>query len=166
MIVYQFSRSKVERGDFSHFLGLYSLDKLPTGRRLRQMMNTLMFCIDGYDNDPREIYEIPEVRKFYRAFQKVWPYSLYFANIDTDCLRPIVFCCLDKLTSGRQAGNPTVLVHPDKAELMKFFLKNFGPMNLLCQRAQMFESRIFDRSQALFEYFGLPYEAGPPQPGL
>jgi len=38
IIFYQFSRSKVERCDFSHFLGLYAPDKLPTGSRLREMM--------------------------------------------------------------------------------------------------------------------------------
>jgi hypothetical protein len=38
LIFYEFSRSKVERGDFSHFLSLYSVDKLPTNRRLRDMM--------------------------------------------------------------------------------------------------------------------------------
>src|SRR5437660_4461099 len=47
MIFYQFSRSKVEKCDFGHFLGLYAPDKLPTGRRLREMMGTLMFGIEG-----------------------------------------------------------------------------------------------------------------------
>src|SRR5882724_2960195 len=39
-IFYQFSRSKIERCDFSHFLGLYAPEKLPGGRRLRAMTNT------------------------------------------------------------------------------------------------------------------------------
>ena len=52
LIFYQFSRSKVERGDFGHFLSLYGPDKLPTGRRLPEMMNRLVFCIEGYDSDP------------------------------------------------------------------------------------------------------------------
>ena len=29
LILYQFSRSKVERGDFRHFLSLYAPDNLP-----------------------------------------------------------------------------------------------------------------------------------------
>jgi hypothetical protein len=48
LIFYQFSRSKVERGDFRHFLDLYAPDKLPTGRRLREMMNGFVFCIEGW----------------------------------------------------------------------------------------------------------------------
>ena len=47
LIHYQFSRSKVERGDFGHFLGLYAPDKLPTGRRLGEMMDRFVFCIEG-----------------------------------------------------------------------------------------------------------------------
>ena len=68
LIVYQFSRRKVERGDFSHFLSLYAPEKLPTGRRLRLLMDSMVFCVEGYDDDAREIHAIPEVRRFYSAF--------------------------------------------------------------------------------------------------
>ena len=78
LIFYQFSRDKVERGEFSHFLSLYALDKLPTGRRLRLMMNSMVFCIQGWDDDPREIHDIPEIRRFYRAFHEAWPYLALF----------------------------------------------------------------------------------------
>ena len=84
LIFYQFSRSKVERGDFGYFLSLHGPDKLPTGRRLREMMDRFVFCIEGYDSDPREIHLIPEVRRFYSAFHEAWPYWLYFCNLDVD----------------------------------------------------------------------------------
>ena len=80
LIFYQFSRLKVERIDFSHFLSVYAPDKLPTGRRLRTMIGSLVFCVEGYDGDPREVHIIPEVRKFYAAFHEAWPYWLYFAT--------------------------------------------------------------------------------------
>jgi hypothetical protein len=86
LIFYQFSRCKVERGDFSHFLKLYAFDKPPTARRLRDMMDRMVFCIEGYDDDPREIHSIPEVRKFYSAFHDAWPYRLYFCNLDGETL--------------------------------------------------------------------------------
>jgi hypothetical protein len=31
-------------------------------------------------------------------------------------------------------------------------------MNLMCERAKIFEERIFDRTKAVFEYFGLPFD--------
>ena len=53
LILYQFSRSKVERVDFHHFLGLYAPDKLPEGRRLRDMMSRLSFGFRQAESLPR-----------------------------------------------------------------------------------------------------------------
>ena len=157
-IIYQFSRSKVERGDFSHFLSLHSPDKLPSGRRLRTMMNSMVFCVEGWDNDPSEIHSIPEVRKFYAAFHEAWPYWLYFCNLDVDTLRTMVCCCLPSLTAMKVDGQPNVKVQFDPLALLEFFKRGFGPMNAMCERAQMFEHLIYDRSKALFDYFGLPFD--------
>ena len=110
LIFYQFSRAKVERGDFSHFLSLYPPEKLPTGRRLRAMMNNMVFCVEGWDDDPREIHSIPEVRHFYIAFHQAWPYWLYFCNLDTDTLRTMTMCCMNSLTAIQVDGQPNVQV--------------------------------------------------------
>jgi hypothetical protein len=37
-------------------------------------------------------------------------------------------------------------------------------MTVRCERAGMFENRIFDQTKALFEYYGLPFDAEPPPP--
>ena len=35
----------------------------------------------------------------------------------------------------------------------------------MCERAEMFERLIYERSKAVFEYFGLPFDAErPPNP--
>ncbi len=75
LICYTFSRSKVEQCDFSHFLSLYAPGKLPTGRRLGEMMNCFVFCVEGWDSDSPEIHMIPEIRRFYSAFRDAchWP---------------------------------------------------------------------------------------------
>ena len=161
-VFYQFSRSKVERGDFSHFLGLYSPDKLPSGRRLRQMMNSFVFCIEGWDNDEREIHSIPEIRRFYAAFHEAWPYWLYFCNLDTDTLRTMTMCCMNSLTAIKVDGSPQVQVEYEPMELLQFLARDLNHMNAMCDRGEMFEQLIYDRSKALFEYFGLPYNAPPP----
>ena len=162
LIFYQFSRTKVERGDFSHFLSLYAPDKLPTGRRLREMMNAFVFCVEGYDLDPREIHTIPEVRRFYAAFHEAWPYWLYFCNLDTDVLRTMVCCCMKAVTAIKVDGQPKVGVQYDPLELLHFIGRDFAPMNLICERAEMFERGIYDRSKAVFGCFNLPFDAEPP----
>ena len=163
LIFYEFSRSKVERGDFSHFLSLYSADKLPTGRRLRDMMGSMVFCIQGWDHDPREIHAIPEIRRFYRAFHDAWPYWLYFCNLDVDTLRTMVMCCLTSITSLTVDGQTEVGVEHDRLELLRFLASDFAPMNELCDRGHMFERLIYERSKALFLYFNLPFDEPPPE---
>ena len=161
-IVYQFSRSKVERGDFSHFLGLYAPDKLPDGRRLREMMNGVIFIIEGWDDDPREIHMIPEIRRFYAAFHEAWPYWLYFCNLQVDTLRAMTMCCLPSINVMQAEGQIKVAVTCEPLDLLNFLKRDFMPMNLMCERAGMFEERIYDRTKAVFEYFGLPFDAVPP----
>lgn len=162
IIFYQFSRDKVERGDFIHFLGLYAPDKLPTGRRLRAMMDSLVFGVEGYDDDPREIHSIPEIRRFYAAFHGAWPYWLYFCNLETDVLRTMILCCLPSITAMKVDGKPNVLVDYDRLELVQFIGKDFVPMNAMCEQAGMFERLIYDRTKAVFQYFDLPFDAAPP----
>ncbi len=161
-IVYQFSRSRVERGDFSHFLGLYAPDKLPDGRRLREMLNGLIFVIEGWDDDPREIHMIPEIRRFYAAFHEAWPYWLYFCNLQVDTLRAMTMCCLPSINVMQAEGQIKVSVTCEPLDLLNFLKRDFMPMNLMCEQAGMFEERIYDRTKAVFEYFGLPFDAAPP----
>ena len=155
-IAYEFSRPKVERCDFSNFLSLYGREKLPTGRRLREMMNSFVFCLHGYDSDPREIHTIPEIRRFYSAFHDAWPYWLYFCNLDVDALKPLVFCCLPSLEEVKIDGRDQVGITYDPLQLLEFLNRDFLPMNEMCERAEMFEERIYDRTERLFEYFRMP----------
>jgi hypothetical protein len=162
LIVCQFSRSKVERGDFSHFLSLYALEKLPTGRRLRAMMNSMVFSIEGYDDDPREIHTIPEARRFYSALHEAWPYWLYFCNLDQDGLKMMVFCCLKSFTAIKVDGQPNCAVQYDPVDLLNFVSKDFLAINAVCERAGVFERSIYNRTRQILDYFGLPFDAMPP----
>ena len=161
-VVYQFSRSKVERADFSHFLSLYGPEKLPRGRPLREMVNTLTFMIEGFDDDPREVHSIPAIRCFYAAFHKAWPYWLYFCNLDSEELKMMVLCCLPSISAVKVDQQPEVSVEYHRMELLQFISADFGPMNAICERGGMFEDRIYDRTKAVFGYFDLPFDAAPP----
>jgi hypothetical protein len=161
-IIYQFSRDKVEHGDFSHFLGLYAPDKLPEGRRLEEMMNQMVFCIEGWDADPREIHMIPEIRRFYAALHEAWPYWLYFCNLDVDTLQAMTMCCLPSVSTMQVDGRTHVTVTCDPLDLIQFIKRDFMPMNLMCERAGMSERGIYDRTKAVFGYFKLPFDAEPP----
>jgi hypothetical protein len=59
LILYQFSRDRVEAGDAKDFLSRFGKNSLPTGKKLEAMMNSVVLMMEGYDDDPREICAIP-----------------------------------------------------------------------------------------------------------
>ena len=72
LILYQFSRDRVEAGNANDFLSRFGNSQLPKGKKLEAMMNSVALMIDGYNYDPREIYAIPEIRVFYKQLWEVW----------------------------------------------------------------------------------------------
>jgi hypothetical protein len=162
LICYQFSRRNVESADLGHFLSLYAPDKLPNGQRLRQMLDTFIFGITGYDEDPRELNSIPEVRRFYASLHKEWPYWLYFCNLLDDRLKLMILCCLKNVATLKVQGRANYVTAYNPKDLLQFVSDDFLPMNELCERAGMAEREIYDRSKAVFEYFGFPFDAKPP----
>jgi hypothetical protein len=164
LICYQFSRDRVEAGDAKDFLSRFGKFRVPVGRQLQGMMNSLALMIEGYDDDPREIYAIPEVRTFYQQLWQRWPYWLYFCNLDTENLMMMVMCCLDSLDALKVQGQPQVQVQINPLEVVQFISGGFVPMNEMCERAGMSEGQIFERTKAVFGYFNLPFDVAEAEP--
>jgi len=162
LIIYQFSREKVERGDFSHFLSLYGSANLPQGAALKQLRGRFVFCIEGYDVDPREIYLIDGVRWFYSALHEAWPYWLYFCDLHQDTLKTAVLCCLQTFTAFKVDGQTHCAVEYDLFELVQFIAHELPFMNGICERARMSEQEIFARTREVFLYFDLPFDTTAP----
>ncbi len=158
LICCRFSRDRVEAGDAEDFLSRFGQSRVPVGTPLQGMMNGLLLMIEGYDDDPREIYAIPEVRTFYQQLWQRWPYWLYFCNLDTENLMMMVVCCLDSLDALKVQGQPQVQVQINPLEVVQFISGGFVPMNEMCERAGMSERQIFERTKAVFEYFNLPFD--------
>ena len=50
-------------------------------------------------------------------------------------------------------------VEYDRLELLEFLRANFAPMHAMCERGGMFEHLIEARTDAIFGYFGLPFDS-------
>lgn len=71
----------------------YEVEKIDTQRTLRQIQefkkagkkikNSVLVTFDGYDNDRREVWEIPEVVRFMRLIYADNPELFYFLDIDS-----------------------------------------------------------------------------------
>jgi hypothetical protein len=69
-------RQQVEAGDISEPLSV--LLRLLTRENAIQYCERVDICVEGYDSESRELYEIPEVRDFIYQLDVEFPYWLYF----------------------------------------------------------------------------------------
>jgi len=74
----------------------------------------------------------------------------------------MTMCCLPDVSTMQVDGRTQVAVTCDPLDLLNFIKHDFMPMNLMCERAEMFERGIYGRTKAVFEYFNLPFDAEPP----
>ena len=71
----------------------------------------------------------------------------------------MVLCCLPSIAALKVDHQPGVAVEYDPLELLDFLRAGFVPMNAMCAQAGMFESRIYQRTKVIFEYFRLPFDS-------
>ena len=157
-----FSKEQVRHCKLAHFLKRFGADTLPVGPELAKLMGSFQFLIQGWDDDPQEIYAIPEVRKFYQKFHKIWPYWFFFCDLHTETLQMMTLCLLPNLQGFKRLGQPKAAVEYDPMDLVGFIQRNFGPLNAMMDRAGMSEMEIYNRTRDLFHYFNLPFDAPPP----
>jgi hypothetical protein len=74
----------------------------------------------------------------------------------------MAMCCLPSVNTMQVDGQIQVKVTCETHDLLSLLKRDFTPMKLICERAEMFERGIYDRTKAVFGYFNLPFDAGPP----
>ena len=125
-------------------------------------MNMMTLMIDGYNDDPREIFAIPEVRNFYQQLWKRWPYWLFFCDLGSDNLMMMVMSCVESLDAIKLEGQSQFKVTTTPSEIVNFIKAGVGPMIELCKRAGMSERQISERTKAVLDYFKVPTDTQPP----
>jgi len=81
LIALHISRGEIEAGYLAHTLDVLHVlvENVDNVRRYR---DSLMFFVGGYDQDPRALPEIPEVRAYFQALVREWPHWLWFLARD------------------------------------------------------------------------------------
>ena len=126
-------------------------------------MGRFQFLVHGYEDDPAELYGIPDVRKFYQHFHRVWPYWFFFCDLREETLTMMTLCLMPDLQAYKRLGEPMAKVEYDPMDLIRFIQKNFGPLNAMMERAGMSERAIYQRTKEVFEHFHLPFDAEVPE---
>ena len=121
-VVLVISRRQVETGDIASVLTELK-PFLATREDAWLYRGQMALVVDGYNEDPRELVDIAEVRAFLQALEQAWPYWAYFFNQVDDSL--IIF--LSCLCGAHYLGGGAVEV--DLGKLQDVLMRGFGGMN-------------------------------------
>lgn len=114
---------------------------------VRMFQGKASIAFHGYDNDSRELYQIPEVRQYLAELDSKFPYWFYFLSTDHDMLKMIAFClCRTRKIDVRVA-------YPDPHDMQAFMLAHFDAINRLFDRFQLDESINEEISGLVADYF-------------
>ncbi len=129
------SRREVESGDISNSLSVlnnFNKDK----QSIRRFCNRIDLSISGYDDDPRELWEIPEVKSYIQQLDIAFPFWFYFMSKQTGALKMIYGCC-------NEIKRSSAVFFEVKPESMLSFLKaHIFAMNIMCDEIGMSEKEI------------------------
>ena len=143
-VVLLISRREVEAADLASVMwGLKVL--LATREDAWRHRGQMTLVVDGYNNDPRELVDIPEVRTLLRRLEAEWPYWAFFFNQVDDSIKLLVSC----VGGSRFLGKGVVELD---AELVAGAMtRAFGGMNELFERFDFPEDELERMSRGFVE---------------
>lgn len=107
-INYWIDRHDIEARDISNTLSF--LNDLVSSREVCMgLAERVELSVHGYDDDPRELYEIPEVVTFLRALDKAWPFWMLFQHPKLSWLQVLSVCLCARLEEGNLMVDPELM---------------------------------------------------------
>ena len=83
----------------------------------------LSVSVNGYDDDPRELYEIPEVRRYLQGLDQEWPFWFFF--LTPPSIQQVGMC----LASAVTVASGKAFIPPEN--FYRFMARGFGAVNHL-----------------------------------
>lgn len=128
LIVLHITRREVERGHVGDIVDrlMHLSDRADFTRRFA---NAIALSVDGYNEDPRELAEIPEVVALFRAIDEQWPYWFHFMALEDRSLDTVLLTLIGTERIASQAEQ--IAFHFDPELFRSTFLAKIKAMNRL-----------------------------------
>ena len=140
-VVLMISRREVEGGGLSSVLSRLKVF-LATREDAWRYRGQMTLVVDGYNDDPRELVDIPEVRSLLEA---EWPYWAFFFNQVDDSIKLLLSCVAGARYLGRGA------VEMDADLVAAAMARAFGGMNAVFERFNFPEDELELMSRGFVE---------------
>lgn len=125
------SRQAVEACDVASILTRLKL-LLETREDAWRYRGQMTLVVDGYNDDPRKLVDITEVRAFLRELDQRWPYWAFFFNLTDDSIKLLAACVCGDNSPGAStveinAGKLGDFLHRGSAGMNSVFYKHGFP---------------------------------------
>jgi hypothetical protein len=147
-------REEIEAGDQPGLME--RLGPLAPAQDLSVIAGSTILALDGYADSPREIYEIPEVRHYFKVQNQQWSPWVFAGSVWTADLFAIVLACLPSVIICRHGDELTV--RWDTKEMHAFFERSLPTAAMLHSRADISNEEGYSMLKATAGYLGLPSE--------
>jgi len=143
-VVLMISRREVEEGDLASVMS-----RLKVFRATREdawlYRGQMALVVDGFNDDPRELVDIPAVRDLLRRLEAAWPYWAFFFNQVDDSIKLLLSCAAGK----HFLGGGAVEMDPDL--IGQVLGHGFGGMNVIFDEHRFPEAELEAMSRGLIE---------------
>ncbi len=143
-VVLLICRREVEQSDLASVLSRLKLF-LATREDAWRYRGQMTLVVDGYNDDPRELVDIPEVRALLRGLEAEWPYWAFFFNQVDDSIKLLLSC----VAGSRFLGNGAVEMDGDLVAAA--MARAFGGMNAVFERFNFPEDELELMSRGFVE---------------
>ncbi len=152
-IIYVITREEIEALDLKRFLANFG--PRVSVKRLRQIAGRISFTVHGYEDREEEIFEIPEVREYFRIAHKRWPCWLFTADVRTACFHSVILSVLPNLNIMRVPATGINQAQTSFKDLETFFKESLVASALMEAKAGISMDTVEKRIEALMAYVGL-----------
>lgn len=114
----------------------------------RHLEGRLVLVFDGYDADPRELYEIPEAVRFFRAVTNAWPLWFHFLERRGPSLGVAMRLLVDARVAER---GPVCRSDLDRDALQAAMMRMFEGMNGLHARLNLLPTHTCRATDAIVQ---------------
>jgi hypothetical protein len=145
-------RADVENGSIETTLRV--LQRLfETGETVKRFRGRVEVAFHGYNEDPRELYEIEEVCRYVVLLDQVFPYWFYFASLEGQLLSLLM------IVECKHQKTPKGIIISDKHQKAVFLERHFSAMNTIFDKYGFDESLNEALSKAVLDYYEKRAEA-------
>lgn len=121
--------------------------RVETSRNPRDVCRSIQLRFSGYDTDTREVWDIPEVRRFVQSLDQDFPFWFYVADLRSDFLKALAFC-LCRVSTARPGATAI-----NQTDFAAFLERHFGAMNQLLEHWSVSDEENERVSNEVLAYF-------------